>query len=98
MVAMIARSDPDRFAAQINALLQRPDAEPVLRTMRCPLLLLCGQQDRWSPPQRHRAMQALVPGAALQLIDRCGHMSPMEQPQAVSAALAQWLTRCGHGR
>ncbi|MCX2863345.1 alpha/beta hydrolase [Paucibacter sp. PLA-PC-4] len=98
MVAMIARSDPDRFAAQINALLQRPDAEPVLRTLHCPLLLLCGQQDRWSPPDRHRAMQALVPGAALRIIEHCGHMSPMEQPQAVSGALVQWLMHCGHVR
>jgi pimeloyl-ACP methyl ester carboxylesterase len=95
VVAMLARSDTDSFAAQIDALLSRPDAEPVLRAMRCPLLLLCGQQDSWSPPERHRAMQALVPGARLRLVDQCGHMSPMEQPQAISAALVAWLKGCG---
>lgn len=94
MVAMVLRSNPIRLAAQVQALLHRPDAEPVLRSMRRPVLLVCGEQDRWSPPERHRAMQALVPGAVLQLIGECGHMSPMEQPGAVSAALAQWLERC----
>lgn len=94
IVAMVARSHPDLFAAQIAALLNRPNAEPVLVALRCPLLLLCGQQDSWSPPSRHQAMHAMVPGSALRLIERCGHMSPMEQPRAVTAALAQWLETC----
>ncbi len=49
---------------------------------------------RWSPPERHRAMQSLAPGSVLQLVPECGHMSPMEQPAAVNAALAAWLERC----
>lgn len=93
VVAMVARSDPARFAAQIDALLHRPDGAAVLRGLRCPLLLLCGREDRWSPPARHEAMQAMVPGAALELVEHCGHMSPMEQPDAVTSALAQWLAR-----
>lgn len=46
------------------------------------------------PPYRHRAMQALLPGSVLHLIGECGYMSPMERPEAVSAALAQWLEVC----
>jgi pimeloyl-ACP methyl ester carboxylesterase len=94
LVAMVTRSHPARFAAQVQALLHRADAEPVLRGVGCPVLLVCGEQDRWSPPERHRAMQALLPGTVLQLIGECGHMSPMERPEAVSAALAQWLEVC----
>jgi pimeloyl-ACP methyl ester carboxylesterase len=93
IVAMVERSNPARFEAQIEALLHRPDAADVLRAVRCPLLLLCGRDDRWSPPARHEAMQALVAGSTLFLVEHCGHMSPMEQPQAVSEALAQWLAR-----
>lgn len=98
IVAMVARSDPDRFAAQIEALLHRPDAQPVLQGLRCPLLLLCGRQDVWSPPERHAAMHAAVPGSMLCLVDASGHMSPMEQPEAVAAALARWAGACAHGR
>jgi pimeloyl-ACP methyl ester carboxylesterase len=93
IVAMVARSTPARMEAQIEALLHRPDAADVLRAVRCPLLLLCGREDQWSPPARHQAMQALVPGSTLCLIEHCGHMSPMEQPQAVSKALATWLAQ-----
>ncbi|MDH4393881.1 MAG: alpha/beta hydrolase [Aquabacterium sp.] len=94
VVAMVARHPAHIFQAQIQALLNRPDGAPVLQQLQCPLLLLCGRQDGWSPPERHQAMQALVPGAVLTLVDDCGHMSPMEQPQAVTSALARWLEQC----
>ncbi|SFF26822.1 alpha/beta fold hydrolase [Paracidovorax wautersii] len=96
IVAMVARSDTRRFAAQIHALLERPDAEPVLRGLHCPLLLVCGKQDQWSPPERHEAMQEMVPDAMLRLVDHCGHMSPMEQPQAVATALLHWFEDFRH--
>src|SRR2546427_2953013 len=42
------------FAAQIRALLSRPDATDVLTAVRCPTLLLCGREDTWSPLARHK--------------------------------------------
>lgn len=90
---MIERSTPARFAAQIGALLGRPDAEPLLARIACPTTLICGRDDHWSPLARHEAMQAAIPGATLSVIERSGHMSTMEQPEAVSAALAEWLAR-----
>lgn len=94
MVAMVKRSNPRRFAAQEKVLLRRPDAEPVLRAARCPVLLLCGEQDHWSPPADHRAMQTMAPRSVLRVVPECGHMSPMEQPEAVTAELAAWLEIC----
>lgn len=91
---MLERSDPDRFEAQIEALLNRPDARPLLPQITCPTLLLCGREDAWSPPARHEEMQAAIPGATLEIVAHCGHMCTMEQPQAVSAALSRWLQRC----
>ncbi|MGY4831486.1 alpha/beta fold hydrolase [Sphaerotilaceae bacterium SBD11-9] len=91
IVAMLARKTPDHYAAQINALLNRPDAEPLLATVRCPTLLLCGRDDAWSPPSRHEHMQQRIAGARLVVIESCGHMSTMEQPEAVSRAFAEWL-------
>jgi len=88
---MIERSTPAVFEAQIGALLGRPDAREVLASLRCPTLLMCGRQDGWSPLERHERMQAMLPGSNLVAIEDCGHMSTMEQPQAVSRALAEWL-------
>lgn len=91
VMAMVARRTPEGFERQVQALLGRPDAADVLAAVRCPALVLCGREDRWSPPERHVAMAARTPGARLVLVDDCGHMAPMEQPAAVRDALAAWL-------
>jgi pimeloyl-ACP methyl ester carboxylesterase len=88
---MIERSNPQQFAAQINALLNRPDAAPLLPTIQRPTLVLCGRDDAWSPPAQHEAMQAVIPNASLCIVEHCGHMCTMEQPQALNEALADWL-------
>jgi pimeloyl-ACP methyl ester carboxylesterase len=88
---MLERKTPDIFAAQINALLKRPDCSQLLATIRCPTLLLCGREDHWSPPARHEHMQRAIAGAHLVVVAQCGHMSTMEQPEAVNQALAEWL-------
>ena len=93
ILEMIERRTPDIFAAQIAALLARPDAREVLCSLRCDTLLLCGRDDAWSPLKRHEQMHTLLPAARLAVIEHCGHMSTMEQPDAVSEVLAQWLRR-----
>ena len=93
VVAMFARKSADVFAAQIEALLARPDASDVLRTLTLPTLLQCGAQDSWSPPAQHADMQALAPHAVLDVIAHAGHMAPMERPADVAASLARWLAK-----
>jgi pimeloyl-ACP methyl ester carboxylesterase len=88
---MFERHEPAIFEAQIEALLGRPDAGPQLAGIGVPTLLLCGADDAWSPPSQHRAMHEAIAGSRLVVVERCGHMSTMESPQAVNAALAEWL-------
>ena len=95
ILTMIERNTPDMFAAQINALLTRPDASALLPRITCPTLLLCGRDDLWSPLARHEQMQRALPGARLEVIEDAGHMTTIEQPEAVSRALARWLAQPG---
>lgn len=88
---MLERSSPAQFAAQINALLTRPDAAPLLPGIACPTLVLAGEQDVWSPPQQHAAMAQAIAGALLTVVPHSGHMIALEQPEAVAWALQQWL-------
>jgi pimeloyl-ACP methyl ester carboxylesterase len=88
---MIERQTPDQFAAQIDALLARPDAGAVLHAIRCPSLVLCGRQDAWSPLAQQEEMAAMIPGGVLEVIDDCGHMVTMEQPERVADAMLHWL-------
>jgi pimeloyl-ACP methyl ester carboxylesterase len=93
ILAMLARSSPAQFAAQIQALLARPDAAPQLHAVSCPTLVLTGRQDAWSPPEQHAQMAQAITGAQLCIVEDCGHMSTLEQAGAVNAALAGWLAR-----
>jgi|SRR6516225_1942010 pimeloyl-ACP methyl ester carboxylesterase len=93
MLDMIERQTPAMFAAQIEALLDRPDASDVLAHIECPTLILCGRDDAWSPLSTHHAMHVAIPGSCLVAIPDCGHMSTMERPAAVGAALRDWLSR-----
>ena len=88
---MIARKTPQIFAAQIKALLERPDAIPLLPRIPCPTMVLCGREDAWSPVSQHEEIAALIPKSNLVVIEDCGHMSTMERPEAISSAMMRWL-------
>lgn len=96
ILEMIESQSPELLAAQIQALLARPDATAVLIRVSCPTLVLCGREDAWSPVSRHKEISALVDGSRLVVVPECGHMSTLECPAAVSSALRDWLgaVRC----
>lgn len=79
------------FLRQQRAIIDRPDSRPLLSAICCPLLLIGGLQDQLTPPQCQREIAEAVPGARLLLLERCGHLAPLEQPEAVNAALRLWL-------
>jgi pimeloyl-ACP methyl ester carboxylesterase len=95
VIDMFARRSADLFAAQIRALLGRPDASGLLAGIRCPTLVLCGQQDGWAPAARHVEMAEKIPAARLVLVPDCGHMCTMERPEAVTRALLDWHAGAG---
>jgi len=80
-----------QLIAQNRAVIARPDARPHLPEVRCPLLVMCGDADLLTPPERSREIAALVPHAELVIVPRCGHMLTMERPEVVNAELARWL-------
>ncbi|MDQ6621245.1 MAG: alpha/beta hydrolase [Pseudomonadota bacterium] len=88
---MIERKTTAVFEVQIEALLGRPDARSTFATLRIPTLLLCGREDAWSRLARHEQMHALLPTSRLVVVEHSGHMTTMEQPEAVTAALLVWL-------
>jgi pimeloyl-ACP methyl ester carboxylesterase len=88
---MIARCPLERFEAQIRALLARPDRGELLREIRVPTLVLCGHEDRWSPLDQHVEMARRIADNVLVDVPDCGHMSTMEQPEAITRALLHWL-------
>ncbi len=79
------------FVRQQNANLNRKNGLDDLTRITCPILIMCGRQDLLTTLDQHRAMAAAAPGAALVVIEDCGHLAPLERPRSVSAALRYWL-------
>ena len=88
---MFERKNPQAFEAQMNALLGRPDATPLLGRLTCPTLVLTGQEDAWSTPAVHQQIAAAIPHSRLVLVPGSGHMSTMERPAEVAEAMRGWL-------
>lgn len=76
---------------QQTAMLARPDSHDDLAGVRVPTLVMCGRDDPVTPVVDHERMASRVPGARLALIENCGHLSTIEQPEAVSRVLIDWL-------
>ena len=82
----------EAFIRQEHAIMSRVDSLPLLPTIGCPALVLCGRQDALTPLERHEEMANAIPGASLHIVDDCGHLSSLEQPAAVSGAFMRWLS------
>ncbi|HEY5411770.1 MAG TPA: alpha/beta fold hydrolase [Caulobacteraceae bacterium] len=79
------------FVRQQTAIMGRPDSRGGLADIGCPTLVLVGEQDLTTPPDRAREMADSIAHARLVVVPDSGHLSTLEQPAAVNAALAQWL-------
>ncbi|HTT47884.1 MAG TPA: alpha/beta fold hydrolase [Pseudolabrys sp.] len=88
---MILETGPDAFVRQLQAIMSRPDSRPLLASIRCPTLVVVGDADVATPPELNKEIADGIPGAKLVTIQDSGHLTTIEQPEAVNAALSEWL-------
>jgi pimeloyl-ACP methyl ester carboxylesterase len=81
------------FLRQERAIIGRADSRPLLGSIACPTLVLCGREDALTPLAAHEDMAHAIPGAVLEVVEQCGHLSTLERPMEVNAGLARWLAR-----
>lgn len=89
--AMAMDTGPEAFELQQNAIMSRPDSRPLLPEIGCPTLVLVGDGDLATPPELAREIAGGIAGSRLVVVPDCGHLSTIERPEPVNAALAQWL-------
>lgn len=82
---------PDGFRNQTLAIIGRADSRRDLAGIAVPTLVLVGAEDALTPPEVAREMADAIPGARLSVIPDSGHVSTLEQPEAVTRALTDWL-------
>lgn len=89
---MAEETGAEAFLRQQHAIMTRPDARPLLAAIRCPTLVLVGDADELTPPELSREIAHGIVGSRLLVVPACGHLSTMEQPDAVNRALIEWMT------
>ncbi|MCR0980547.1 alpha/beta hydrolase [Roseomonas populi] len=91
VMAMAERVGRDAFLRQQAAILGRPDSRADLGAIAVPALVAVGEADAMTSPELAREIAAGIPGAVLREVPGCGHLPPMEAPEAVTAMLRDWL-------
>mgnify|MGYP000290577049 CR=1 FL=1 len=93
IVDMAKEIGADGFVNQQQAILGRADSRPLLVEIEVPAVVIVGRQDMATPLPRSQEMAADIANAQLVILEECGHVSPLERPAEVSAALRRWLTQ-----
>jgi pimeloyl-ACP methyl ester carboxylesterase len=90
---MILRQKPETLESDLTAMRDRADQTGLLSGIRVPTLVLAGELDTITPPGPAREMASAIPGAEFVEIPGAGHLSPVEKPKAVAAALGAFFAR-----
>jgi 3-oxoadipate enol-lactonase len=87
-VSAFTSFDEAAAAVTVRTVLTRfAGLSEVLPRLTVPTTILMGAEDRLYPVERMRPFAALVPNATLEVVPSCGHLAPLEAPEAVVAAL-----------
>jgi pimeloyl-ACP methyl ester carboxylesterase len=82
---------PEAFVRQQTAIMGRPDSRPTLAWIKCPTLVLTGDEDNTIPNSLSVEMANGIPAAKLTILSQCGHLPQVEAPQATADALVEWM-------
>jgi len=83
----------DGFFNQVKAQLGRPDSTKDLQNIKCPTLIITGREDNICPLKLHQEMAEAIPNSTLKVIEECGHLSTLEQPNLVNNAIIDWWNK-----
>jgi len=89
---VMAAVPPETYRKAVR-LLTTFDRREQLAHIRVPTLLVAGSDDQVAPAAAMERMAQKIPGAEFVLLDGCGHLGPMDQPDPFNEALAQFLER-----
>jgi 3-oxoadipate enol-lactonase len=90
MKTMIRKTSPNGYCGCAVALAHLNYGHR-LGEIRTPMLFLTGSEDHGAPPEGTREMHRAVAGSRFAEIERAGHISNIEQPEAFNAAIVSLL-------
>ncbi|MFL2788341.1 MAG: alpha/beta fold hydrolase [Paracoccaceae bacterium] len=84
---------PDVFINQSRALQSRLDQQNTIQSIKIPVLIMCGSEDKLCPVERHEMMHNMISDSDLIIINNAGHMPSLEQPRETTEVIKEWLMR-----
>ncbi|NTV98657.1 MAG: alpha/beta fold hydrolase [Chlorobiaceae bacterium] len=93
---IIRRQSAEVINAAMRAIRERADSSPMLSSIRCPVLVMCGEEDRMTPPGTAEDISVRIRGSRLVILGGAGHISNMEQPDVFNRALLEFLGAVHH--
>jgi 3-oxoadipate enol-lactonase len=78
-----------------SGIISRESVYEQIDAIRTPTLVVVGEKDVPTPPEKARHMASRIPGARLEVIADSGHLTTIEEPAAVNAALKAFLDSLG---
>ena len=88
---IMASASPEGAIGGQRAMMARPDASALVRTMRLPTLVVAGADDVLAPAEEQRALASTIPGSRFEILSNAGHACALERPAAFNHALAEFL-------
>jgi 3-oxoadipate enol-lactonase len=77
--------------ASLAVVVRRTSILEKLDRIRIPTLVMCGREDRATTPDQSEHIARAIPGARLVMMDGVGHMSTLEDPEAVNKHLVPFV-------
>jgi pimeloyl-ACP methyl ester carboxylesterase len=91
VTGMMRETGAERFIRQQTAVLNRRDYQPVLSKISVPTVIMVGADDLITPPEHALQLHRAISGSRYIEIAHCGHLSTLERPAEVNAALIPFL-------
>ena len=88
---MILSNSPATLARALRGMAARADSTPTLKTIKCPTLVLVGEEDILTPPTDSEALAQGIQYARLERIRGAGHLANLEQPGPFNRAVSDFL-------
>jgi len=89
---IMAKIPPETYRKAVH-LLTTFDRRADLAKIAVPTLLIAGSEDKTAPPAIMASMQRKIAGSELAMLEGCGHLGPMDQPEPFNAALERFLRK-----
>lgn len=92
VVRMAEECGIDAFANQVEIAISRPRTIDLLPSITAPVLVLCGEEDRITPPTMSQTIAAALPKARLEVVRGVGHFAIFEKPDVIADIVGTWIS------